>query len=119
MDIISLAAEQLTGWDFLVAGIVVCITEWGFKPIMKKVPDKIYDMIIRLIPVVLGLIAYMLLFLIQKTGAGYTSALHGIVVGLTSMGSYEVILEAVKKSGSKGISDVNEAVKDAVEKDRK
>lgn len=117
MDIMSVAAEQLTGWDFLVAGLIVCITEWGFKPAMKNVPERIYDMVVRLIPVVLGLVAYILLCLVQKTGAWYTSALHGAVVGLTSMGSYEVILEAVKNSGKKSLSDVNEAVKDAVEKD--
>lgn len=119
MDITSLTSGQLTGWDFLIAGIIVCITEWLFKPLLKKVPEKTYDMIIRIIPIVLCLVFYVVLFFIQKNGAWYTSALHGIVVGLTSMGSYEVILETVKKAGLKGITDVNNAIKDALEKDKK
>lgn len=117
-SILTLAAERLSGWDFLIAGAIVCIVEWVVKPILKKVPEKTYDMLVRIIPVILGALVYVALFFIQKTGTWYASLLHGLLVGLTSMGSYEVILEAVKTSGSKGIEDINNAVKEAVEKDK-
>jgi len=117
-SLLGLAAERLTGWDFLIAGAIVALVEWGIKPLLKKVPEKTYDMLIRIIPVVLGALVYVALFFIQKTGTWYASLLHGLMVGLTSMGSYQVILEAIKTSGAKGITDINEAVKEAVEKDR-
>jgi len=117
-SLLGIAAERLTGWDFLIAGAIVALVEWLIKPLLKKVPEKTYDMLIRIIPVVLGALVYVALFFIQKTGTWYASLLHGLMVGLTSMGSYQVILEAIKTSGAKGITDINEAVKEAVEKDR-
>ena len=117
-SILTLAAERLTGWDFLIAGSIVALVEWGIKPLLKKVPEKAYDMLVRTIPVVLGALVYIALFLIQKTGTWYGSLLHGLMVGLTSMGSYQVILEAVRTSGTKGIENLNEAVKEDVEKDK-
>lgn len=115
-EIIGLAAEKLTGWDFLIAGLIVLFTEYVIKNVFKD-GDK-FKFIWKLAPVAIGAVIYVILAFIQK-GVWYTSLAHGLLVGLTSMGSYDIILKTIKEAGVKSIQDANEALKKAIEGDKK
>lgn len=116
-QIISLAAEKLSGWDFIVAGIIVIAVEYCIKPLFKSTSEKTQSIVSKLSPIVLGALVYLVLAFIQK-GTWYTSLAHGLLVGLTSMGSYDVILKTMKESGLKSVTDTNEAVQKAIEGDK-
>lgn len=105
-------AEQLSGWDFLVAGLIVVFVEFVIKNIFKD-GDK-FKVVWKLSPVVLGIAVYLILAITQKSEI-LTGLVHGLGVGLTSMGSYDLILKAMKESGTKSLSDTNNAVKEAIE----
>lgn len=108
-------AEQLSGWDFLIAGLIVLFVEFVIKRIFKD-GDK-YKIVWKISPVVLGAIVYVVFSLIQK-GEWYTAIIHGVVVGLTAMGSYDIILKTMKEAGTKSLNDTNNAVKEAVQGDK-
>jgi len=112
-QILSLAAERLSGWDFMIAGIIVLAVEYCIKPLFRKTDEKIQGIICRLSPIALGALAYLVIALVQKS-AWHVGLVHGLLVGLTSMGSYDVILKAMKESGQKSASDANDAVKKAI-----
>lgn len=113
-QIFTLAAEKLSGWDFIIAGIIVCTVEYCIKPFFKNVSEKTWNIVVKLAPIVLGAVFYLVLALIQK-GVWYTSLAHGLLVGLASMGNYDAILKTMKSCGKKSITDTNEAVKKAIE----
>lgn len=113
-NIVTLFAEKLTGWDFLFAGIIVLIVEYGVKLIFKNADEKTWNIVVKVAPIVLGVILYIVIALIQKNNV-LNSILHGLFVGLTAMGSYDLILKTVKESGVKSVSDVNTSIKDALE----
>lgn len=114
--IISLAAERLTGWDFLVAGIIVLFTEYVIKNIFKD--GEKFKFIWKLAPVVIGAVVYVVLAFAQK-GVWYTALAHGLFVGLTAMGSYDILLKTMKESAIKSVEDANNKAKEAIEGDRK
>ena len=114
-SIITLAAERLSGWDFLIAGLIVLFVEYVIKYFFKD-GDK-YGFVWKLSPVVIGAIVYLILAFVQK-GVWYTSLAHGLLVGLTSMGSYDIILKTIKESGKKGIEDTNKALEEALKADK-
>lgn len=116
-QIISIAAEKLSGWDFIVAGLIVLAVEYCIKPLFRSTSEKTQNIVNKLSPIVLGAVIYLLLAVIQK-GTWYTSLAHGLLVGLTSMGSYDVILKTMKDSGLKSVTDTNDAVKKAIEGDK-
>lgn len=105
-------AEQLSGWDFLIAGLIVVFVEFVVKKIFKD-GDKFY-VVWKLTPIVLGVAAYIILAVTQKTEI-LTGLVHGLGVGLAAMGSYDLILKAMKEAGTKSIEETNEAVKKAIE----
>lgn len=104
-------ADKLSGWDFLVCGLIVAFTEYVIKLVLK---DEKYKNVWRLAPIVLGLAVYVVTCIIQK-GDIASSIIHGLSVGLASAGSYSSILKAFTSSSVKGIEGINEAVKEAVE----
>lgn len=110
----TLSAERLTGWDYLVAGLIVLFIEFIIKKIFS---DKKYEPVWKFGCIILGAVFYLILSIIQK-GVWYTSMIHGIFVGLTAMGSYDAILAAMLNSGKKSIEDANKAVEEAIKKDK-
>lgn len=110
----SLLAGQLSGWDFLIAGLIVLFVEYPIKTWICKSSEKLV-WVYKWSPVVLGMIVYLVLALVQKTPV-LTGIVHGLGVGFASMGSYDLILKTMKESGLKSIESTNEAVKEAIEK---
>lgn len=113
----SFAAERLSGWDFLIAGIIVLIVEYAVKLIFKKASEKTWNIVMKVSPPVLGMIGYLAIALVQKQSIS-TSVLHGLFVGLTAMGSYDVILKTMKETGSKSMTDANTAVEKALKEEK-
>lgn len=117
--IAKLTAEALTGWDFLVALGIVVIVEYVVKNIVKKLPEGTYNAIVKFSPVVIGAVFYFVLFLFQKTGTWYGAIIHGLFVGITANGSYDVLLKTFKEQGLKSIEEMNKAAEKAIEEDKK
>lgn len=116
--LLQLCSERLTGWDFLIAGLIVLFVEYVVKLVVSKSSEKIQKIVFKVSPVAIGLVLYILFAVFQKTDIT-TSALHGLFVGLTAMGSYDIILKTIKEAGVKGLEDVNQKVKEAIEEDKK
>lgn len=111
-SVTSLASGSLSGWDFLIAGIIVLFVEYVIKAIFK---DEKYKTVWKWSSVVLGVIVYVVLSFIQKQ-PWYTAAYHGAVVGLTAMGSYDIILKTMKSKGTAALTDTNKAIEEAINK---
>jgi len=109
--------ETLTGWDFLIAGLIVFFIEYPIKTWICKGSEKLAWLYNKVLPVVLGVGVYIVMALIQGT-PWLNGALHGGVVGLASMGSYDLILKTMKEQGNKSAKETNEAVKKAIQGDK-
>jgi Kef-type K+ transport system membrane component KefB len=104
---------SLTGWDFFVAFCIVAFDEYIIKKLICKSNEK-YKAIYTYAPIVLGLGAYIVMALIGHTEI-LPAILHGLLVGFTAMGSYDVILRVGRENALKGIEETGEAIKEAVE----
>lgn len=104
---------NLTGWDFFVAFCIVAFDEYIIKKLICKGNEK-YKAIYTYAPLVLGVAAYIVMALIGHTEI-LSAILHGLLVGFTAMGSYDVILRVGRENVVKGIEDTGEAIKEAVE----
>ncbi len=104
---------NLPGWDFFVAFCIVAFDEWIIKKLICKGNEK-YKAVYTYAPLVLGVAVYVVLALIGHTDI-LNSILHGLLVGFTAMGSYDVILRVGTQNAVKGIEDTGEAIKEAVE----
>jgi hypothetical protein len=104
---------NLTGWDFFIAFCIVAFDEYIIKKLICKGNEK-YKAIYTYAPLVLGLATYLVMALIGHTDI-LSAILHGILVGFTAMGSYDVILRVGRDNALKGIEQTGEAVKEAVE----
>jgi len=115
-NMFALSAETLTGWDFLVAGLIVLFTEFVIKPLFKNTSEKTQNIVMKVAPVLLGGIVYLVLALVSKSATWHAGLIHGAAVGLAAMGSYDLILKTIKEAGMKGLKDTNEALKEAITK---
>jgi hypothetical protein len=109
----GLLAGQLSGWDFLIAGFIVLFVEFPIKTWICKKSENLW-WLYKWAPVVLGAITYVVMALIQGT-PWLTGAVHGLGVGFAAMGEYDLILKTMKQQGLKSATDMNEAVKKAIE----
>lgn len=109
-----LFAEQLTVTDFFVAFVIVAIDEYIIKKAVLKGNEK-YKAVYTFAPLALGVLGY-LIYGIATGAVWYTCLLHGAIVGLTSMGSYDVILRVGKGKVGSSVKEIGEAVKEEVEK---
>ena len=108
---------NLTGWDFFVAFCIVAFDEYIIKKFICKGNVK-YKAIYTYAPLVLGVAAYIVMALIGHTEI-LSAIMHGLLVGFTAMGSYDVILRVGKENAVKGIEDTGKAIKEAVEGEKK
>lgn len=104
---------NLTGWDFFVAFCIVAFDEYIIKKLICKSNEK-YKWVYTYAPIVLGVATYIVMALIGKTDV-LAGLLHGLLVGFTAMGSYDVILRVGRENALKGIEEIGEAIKEAVE----
>ena len=105
---------KLTTIDFFVAFVIVAVDEYIIKKAILKGNEK-YKVIYTFAPIVLGLITYLVCFLV-KGQVWYMGLLQGLMVGLTAMGSYDVILRIGKNNVDKTIVDIGKAVEEEVKK---
>jgi len=104
--------SALSGWDWLVAGVIVLIVEYAIKRIFKA--DN-FKWLWKVSPILLGVVGYLIYSLVTKN-VWYQGILRGFEVGLIAIGYYDVILKTVKESGKQGLENTNTAIKDAVTK---
>lgn len=112
--IVDYAVSHMSGWDFILAFALVLIDEYPIKKIIFKSNEK-YKMVYKLAPIVLGTLAYLVYALVTKS-TWYMGAYHGAMIGLCSMGCYDVILKTGKEKGMKGLEEINNAIKEEVNK---
>ncbi len=112
--IVKFSVEHMSGWDFIIAFVIVLFDEYPIKTwIFKK--DEKYKVLYKVVPIVLGVIGYLVYALITKS-PWYMGLYHGAIVGLASMGCYDVILKTGKKKGLDGIKDMNKAIEEEIKK---
>lgn len=109
----NILTGQLSGWDFLIAGLIVLFVEFPVKTWICKGSEKL-AWLYKGLPVVIGVAGYLILALVQGT-PWLNGALHGLGVGLAAMGSYDLILKTMKEQGVKSAAETNEALKKAIE----
>ena len=105
---------KLTTIDFFVAFVIVAVDEYIIKKAILKGNEK-YKTIYTFAPLALGLIGYLVYFLVSGQ-VWYMGLLQGLMVGLTSMGSYDVILRIGKSNVDKGMTEIGKAVEEEVKK---
>ena len=114
-ELLTLTSDKLSGWDFLIAGIIVLAVEYIVKLAFKKANENVQTIAAKVAPVILGAVIYLVISLVEKSTVT-TALLHGIFVGLTAMGSYDIILKTIKENGlSEANTKIEEALKDGKE----
>ena len=104
---IELLSGQLSGWDFLIAGLIVMFVEFVVKLIFKQ------KAVTKIAPIVLGAVVYLVLGFING-GVWYSQIFHGLIVGLAAMGSYDLLLKTMKEGLTADAKDLNEKAKSAI-----
>lgn len=97
-----------TGWDALIAGLIVLFDEFIIKRLIFKKSEK-YALVYRYAPIALGVITYIVIALIQKVPV-WDNVVLGFTVGLGAMGSYDAILKVLTEKGAEGIKAIIDAI---------
>lgn len=110
----NLFIEQLSVIDFFIAGLIVAFDEYIIKKGFCKGNEK-YKAIYLFAPIVLGGVGYLVYSLVVGS-PWLTGLLHGLLVGFTSMGFYDVILRIFTSKGASGVKEIGEAIREEVKK---
>lgn len=105
---------RLTTMDFFAAFIIVALDEYVIKKTILKSNEK-YKAVYTFAPLALGLVIYVVYFLSHGM-VWYNGVLQGLMVGLTAMGSYDVILRIGKGKVDKGMDEIGKAIEEEVKK---
>ena len=105
---------RLTTMDFFAAFIIVALDEYVIKKTILKGNEK-YKAVYTFAPLALGLVIYLVYFL-SHGQVWYMGVLQGLMVGLTAMGSYDVILRIGRGKMDKGINEIGKAIEEEVKK---
>lgn len=107
---------ELTAWDFFIAFLIVAFDEYIIKKLILRGNEK-YKAIYTYAPILLGVIVYLAMAFFAK-GDILNGCIHGLLVGLTAMGSYDVILRIGKEKGIASAEAIGESIKEEVEKEK-
>ena len=107
-SVVKLAGVEITGWDGLIAIIIVVFVEFVVKTICTKcsISDNAWSVVVRLTPIGLSIVAYFVIALIQKSSIP-TALIHGLGIGLTASGSYSSLVKLAKETFKKGVKTAN------------
>lgn len=113
--LVKFSVEHMSGWDFLIAFAIVFFDEYIIKTwVFNK--DARYKVIYKISPIVLGAITYLVLALTGVGSTWYMGLFHGAMVGLASMGCYDIILKTGMSKAKEGLADMSKAIEGEVKK---
>lgn len=113
-DLVRLAVNQMTGWDFIIALLIVLFDEYVIKTLIFKKNEK-FKLLYKYAPIVIGAIVYLIIAFATK-GVWYVGLFHGAIVGFASMGCYDAILKRGKKEITSDVSNLNKAIEEEMKK---
>ena len=113
-ELLKFAIDKMTGWDFIIAFVIVLIDEYPIKTWIFK-GDMKYKLLYKFIPIAIGAIIYLVYAIVTKN-VWYLGLFHGALVGFASMGCYDAILKRGKKEGMQSLENINEAIKEEIKK---
>lgn len=113
-ELIKLAVNQMTGWDFLIALAIVFFDEYPIKTWIFKKNEK-FAWLYKYLPIALGAVGYLVFALITKQ-PWYAGLFHGAIVGFAAMGCYDVILKRGKKEITTDVQNLNSAIEEEMKK---
>ena len=113
-DLVRLAVNQMSGWDFLIALGIVLFDEYPIKTWIFKKNEK-FKWLYKYLPIALGAVVYLVIALVTKN-TWYIGLFHGAIVGFASMGCYDVILNRGKEGIKDGIETLNKEIEEEMKK---
>lgn len=113
-DLIKLAVNQMSGWDFIIALGIVLFDEYPIKTWIFKGNEK-FKKLYKYLPIALGAIVYLIIALVTKN-QWYMGLFHGAIVGFASMGCYDAILKRGKNEISSDVTNLNKAIEEEMKK---
>ena len=113
-ELIKLAVSKMSGWDFIIAFLIVLFDEYPIKTWIFKGAEK-FKALYKYIPIPIGAIVYLVIAFITKE-PWYVGVLHGAVVGFAAMGCYDAILKRGKKELTTDVNNLNKAIEEEMKK---
>ena len=113
-ELIKLAVSKMSGWDFIIAFLIVLFDEYPIKTWIFKGAEK-FKKLYKFAPIVIGAIVYLIIALVTKE-QWYFGLLHGAIVGFASMGCYDAILKRGKSEVTSDVENLNKAIEEEMKK---
>ena len=113
-EFFRLAVSKMSGWDFIIAFLIVLFDEYPIKTWIFKGAKK-FKNLYKYAPIVIGAIVYLVIALITKEPIG-TGLFHGATVGFAAMGYYDAILKRGKEEVGTDVKELNKAIEEEMKK---